>query len=159
LAQNLVISFLAQETDHDSFDTYHYLTSNEDDLLESLQLSLLLPVPPKRTRSDETQMTSLTRALLELSGGRVDLQQHGFAQEYTVCDNADLYALVLGITRKRTFRDIDPEEMCNALLESPVFSGVTISAQSLENRTMQMMDFLRIGFPKNYLVQYPEERI
>ena len=89
----------------------------------------------------------------------MDLQQLGFAQEYTVRDNADLYASVLGITRKRTFGDIDPEEMCNALLESPVFSGVTISAQSLENRTMQMMDFLRIGFPKNYLVQYPEERI
>ena len=53
LAQNLVILFLNQETDHDSFDAYHYLTSNEDDLLESLQLSLLLPVPPERTRSDE----------------------------------------------------------------------------------------------------------
>ena len=89
----------------------------------------------------------------------MDLQQLGFAQEYTVRDNADLYASVLGITRKRTFRDIDPEEMCNALLRSPVFSEVTISVQSLEDWTMQMMNFLPIGFPKNYLVQYPEERI
>lgn len=154
-----MILFLNQETDHDSFDAYHYLTSNEDDLLESLQLSLLLPVPPERTRSDETQMTSLIRALLEFSGGRMDLQQHGFAQEYTVSDNADLYASVLGITRKRTLGDIDPEEICNALLESPVFSEVTINAQSLEDWTMQMMNFLPIGFPKNYLVRYPEERI
>lgn len=153
-----MILFLNQETDHDSFDAYHYLTSNEDDLLESFQRSLLLPVPPERTRSDETQMTSLIRALLEFSGGRVDLQQHGFAQEYTVSDNADLYASVLGITRKRTFGDIDPEEICNALLESPVFSEVTISAQSLEDWTMQMINFLPIGFPKNYLVRYPEER-
>ncbi len=104
-------------------------------------------------------MTSLTWALLKLFSDRVNLQQHGFAQEYTVCDNTDLYALVLSITRKRTFRDIDSEKMCNALLKSSVFSEVTISAQSLENWTMQMMDFLCIGFLKNYLIQYPEEQI
>jgi len=128
-----VISFLAQETDYDSFDTYHYLTSNEDNLLESLQLSLLLSVSLKRMRSNETQMTSLTQALLKLFNDRVNLQQHGFAQEYTVCDNTDLYALILNITRKRTFKDIDSEKMCNALLKSLIFSEVTISAQSLEN--------------------------
>ncbi len=159
LAQNLVISFLNHETDLESFDAYDYLTSDKNNLLESLQSSLRRPVPPERTRSDESQMTSLVRALLELSGGRVDRQQHGFAQEYTVCDNADLYALVLGMTRKRTFGDIDSEEMCNALSKSPVFSEETFSAQSLQNRTMQIMKCLHIGFPKDHLVQYPEERI
>ncbi len=104
-------------------------------------------------------MTSLTWALLKLFDSRVNLQQHEFAQEYTVCDNVDLYALVLNITRKRTFKNIDSEKMCNALLKSSVFSEVTISAQSLENWTMQMMDFLCIGFSKNYLIQYPKEWI
>ena len=60
-------------------------------------------MPAKRTRRGEAQITSLVRALLELSGGRVDLLQHGFAEEYMVSDNADLYASVLGITRTKQF--------------------------------------------------------
>ena len=109
LAQNLVFLFLNLEKDHDSFDAYNYLKSNQHDLLESLRLSLLIPVPG-RTKRDEDQITSFVRALLELSGGRVDLQQHGFAEEYTASEKADLYASVLGITRTNQFGDFDSEK-------------------------------------------------
>lgn len=131
LAKSLVISYLSYEPDYDSFDTDHYLESNEDDLLESLQLFLPISVPPGRTRRDETQLTSLIRALLEFSGGKVDLHQHEFAPEYTVYDNADLYASILGITGKRTLGDSDSEKMCNTLSKSPMFSEMTINAPNL----------------------------
>jgi len=154
-----VILFLNLVTDYDSLDADHYLTSNEDDLLEGLQHSLPIPVPPERTRGEEAQITSLIRALLKFSGGRVDVQQHGFAQEYTIRDNADLYASVLGITREKMFGDSNSEQIDKELLRSSVFLETTISAQGLEDSTMKMMDFLPVGFPKDYLVRYPEERI
>jgi hypothetical protein len=158
LAQNLVLLVLNLVKNHNSFDAHIFLTSNQDDLLESLQLSLPIPVPPKRTKRDEAQITSLIRALLELSGGRVDLRQHGFAEEYTISDNADLYALILDITRTKQFGDFDSEEMRNTLSKSPVFSGMTIGVQDLEKWTNKMMNYLRVSFSKGYLVRYPEGR-
>ena len=150
-----MVLFLNLTTDYDSLHAYHYLASNEDDLLENFQLSLPIPVPPERTKHDEAQITSLVRALLELSSGRVDLQQHEFAKEYTLSDNADLYATVLGITRERTFGDSDSEQIYKELSESPVFSETMISAQDLEEWTMKMREFLPISFPKD-LVPYQE---
>ena len=79
----------------------------------------------------------------------MDVQQFGCAQEYTLYDNADLYASVLGITRERTFGDSDSEQIYKELLESPVISEMTITAQDLEEWTLRMRKFLPIGFPKN----------
>lgn len=158
LAQNLVLLFLNLVKDHKSSDAHNYLVSNQDDLLESLRLSLPIPVPPKRTKRDEAQKTSLVRALLELSGSRVDLLQHGFAKEYTVSENADLYASVLGITKTKQFGNFDSEEMRNTLSKSPVFSGLTIGVQDLEERIAKMVDSLRVGFREGYLVRPPEGR-
>ncbi|KAM0794837.1 hypothetical protein BDR22DRAFT_977402 [Usnea florida] len=141
--------FLNLTKDYDSLHAYHYLASNEDDLLENFQLSLPIPVPPERTNCDEAQVTSLVRALLELSGGRVDVRQHECAQEYTLYRNADLYASVLGITRERTFGDSGSEQIYKELLESPVISETTITAQDLEEWTLMMRKFLPIGFPGN----------
>jgi hypothetical protein len=152
LAQNLVLLVLNLAKNHDSF------ARNQDDLLENLQLSLPIPVPPKRTKRDEAQITSLVRALLELSGGRVDIQQHGFAGEYTASENADLYASVLGIIRTKQFGDFDSEEIRNTLSKSPVFSGMTIGARDLERRTTKMIHSLRVDFRKGYLVRSPEGR-
>ena len=145
LAQNLVILFLNQETDYESLDADYYLESNQDALLENLQLSLPIPVPAERPRRDEAQITSLIRALLESSGGRVDLQ-HEFAEEYTASNNADLYASVLGITRKKHFGDFDSEAMRNALSKSPLFSEMTIDAHKLEEWTTKMY-----GLPSYWL--------
>ncbi len=150
--------FLNLEKDHTSFDAHKFLESDQDELLESLQFSLPISVPPKRTMREEAQLTSLIRVLLELSDGRVDLRQHGFAEEYTASENADLYASVFDITRTRQFGDFDSEEMCNTLLKSSVFSGMAISVQDLEEWTMKMMNSLCVGFRKEYLVRYPEGR-
>ena len=113
---------------------------------------------PKRTKRDESQITFLVRALLELSGGRVDFRQHGFAEEYTTSQNADLCASVLEITRTNQFGDFDSEEMCKSVSKSPVFSEVAISIQDLESWTMSMRDFLGVGFPDGYLVRHIKGR-
>jgi hypothetical protein len=144
-----VLLFLHLEKDHNSSNAPK---SNQRALLETLQLSLPILVPNKRTKRDEAQITSLFRALLELSGGRVDLQQHGFAEEYTANENAELYASVLGIVRAKQFGDFNSEEMCNTLSKSPVFAGMTIGIEDLEKWTAEMIDFLPIGFRKGYLV-------
>ena len=81
LAQYLVLLFLKLARNHSSNDAQTYLESNQGELLESLECSLRISVIPRRTKRDETQITCLVRALLELSGGRVDLRQHGLAEE------------------------------------------------------------------------------
>jgi hypothetical protein len=147
LAQNLVLLFLNLEKDHNSFDAHNYLESSQDDLIESLRLALSIPMQAERTKRDETQITSLFRAVLELSGGRVDPQQHAFGEEYTASENADLCASVLGITRTNQFGDFDSLEMRNTLSKSSILSG-----------TMKMIEFLPVGFPRGYLVRSPEGR-
>jgi hypothetical protein len=151
-----VLLFLNLEKDHSSSDAYNYLESDQDELLESLQCSLRIPVPPERTKRDETQITLLVRALLELSGGRVEVQQHGFIEEYTASENADLYASVFNVTRSRQFGDFDPKEMCKMLSKSVAFSGMAISIQYVEEWTVKMMDSLRVGFRKGYLVRHSQ---
>jgi hypothetical protein len=150
--------FLNLEKDHSSSNAQKYLESHQDELLESLQSSLPIPTPPKRPKRDEAQTTSLVRALVEFSGGRVDLRQHGFAGEYTASENADHFASVFNITRTKQFGDFEFKEMCNTLSKSPVFSGMAIRVQDLEERTTKMMDSLHLGFQKGYLVRYPEGR-
>lgn len=149
--------FLNLQKDHNSSEVHDFLESTQDELLDTLQLSLSISIPAKRTRR-EAQTTSLLRALLELSGGRVDCRQHGFAEEYTAGENADLYASLLGITKTREFEDLNSEEVYNELLKSPVFSGMEIGLQDLEEWTTKMMGSLRVGFRTGYLVRYPKGR-
>ena len=148
-----MLLFLNLENNYNSKDAQTYLESDQDELLKSLQSSIRIPVIPKRTKRDESQITFLVRALLELSGGRVDFRQHGFAEEYTASQNADLCASIFEITRKNQFGDFDSEEMCKSVSKSPVFSKVAISLQNLESRTTRMRDFLCVGFPDRYLVR------
>ena len=110
MAQNLVFLFLNLEKDHGSVDAQTCLESDQEVLLESLQFSLPIPtgVPPKRTKLDDTQITSIVRGLLEGSGGRVDAFQHRFAEEYTARENADLCASLFDITRTNPFGKFDP---------------------------------------------------
>ena len=145
LAQNLVLLSLLLAEDLSCLGATTYVTSNQHDLLQHFQLSLPISVPPQRPKRDEAQITSLIRALLELSGGRRDLLQHRFAEEYTVIDHANLYASILGITRTKAFGGFDSREIKNTLLGSPVFSGMTVDEQDLENWTAHMMKCLRIG--------------
>lgn len=158
LAQYLVLLFLNLEKNHNSNVAQTYLESDQDELLKILQFSIRIPAIPKRTKSDESQITFLVRALLELSGGRVDCRQHGFAEEYTASQNADLFASVFEVTRKNRFGYFDSEEMCKLVSKSPVFSEVAISQQDLESWTTSMRDFLRIGFSDRYLVRHSKGR-
>ena len=145
------------QKDHNSSEAHDFLESTQDELLDTLQLSLSISVPAKRTRR-EAQTTSLLRALLELSGGRVDCRQHGFAEEYMASENADLYASLLGITRTRQFGDLNSEKVYNELLKSPVFSGMEIGLQDMKEWTTKMMSSLSVGFRTGYLVRYSKGR-
>lgn len=144
--------------DHNSSGAHNYLESTQDELVESLQRSLPIPEPPERTERDEAQITSLVRALLELSDNRVNDQQHGFAEECTASENTDLCASVLSITRTNQFGDFDLEDMRNTLLTSPVFSGMTFSTRDLERRIMKMLHYFGVSFREGYLVRSPEGR-
>jgi len=157
LAQNLVFLLLNLQKDHNSSEVQDFLESTQNELLDALQLSLSKSNPAKRTRR-EAQTTSLLRALLELSGGRVDCRQHGFAEEYMASDNADLCASLLGIPRTRQFGDLNSEKVYNELLKSPVFSGMEIGLQDMEEWTTKMMGSLRVGFRTGYLVRYSKGR-
>jgi hypothetical protein len=106
----------------------------------------------ERTQNMPTTGCWASLSLLEFSGGTADLRQHWFAPEYTVHSNADLYASILGITRKRALRASDLEEVCNALSQSPVFSAKTVDVSTLQDWSIQVMKFLPIGFLKEYLV-------
>ena len=150
-----MLLFLKLERNHSSNDAQTYLESNQDELLESLRFSLRIPVILRRTKHDETQIICLVRALLELSGGRVDLRQHGLAEEYTTSQNVDLFASILDVTRTNQFGESDSEGMCNLISKSPVFSGVALSVQDLESWITKMSDSLCISFREGYLVRCP----
>lgn len=141
------------QKDHHSFEAHDLLESTQDELLETLQLSLSFSVPAKRTRR-KAQTTSLLRALLELSGGRVNCRQHGFAEDYMVSENADLYASLFGITRTRQFGDLNSEKVYNDLLKSSIFSEMENGLQDMKEWTTKMKSFLRIDFRTGYLVRY-----
>ena len=123
--------FLNLQKDHNSSEAHDFLESTQNELLDTLQLSLSISIPVKRMRR-ETQTTSLLRALLKLFGGRVNCRQHGFAEEYTTSENADLYASLLGITKTREFEDLNSEKVYNELLKSSIFSEMEIGLQDLK---------------------------
>ena len=87
----------------------------------------------------------------------MDVQQHGFVEEYTTSENADLYASVFNVTRSRQFGDCDPKEICKMLSKSVAFSEMAINIQYVEEWTAKMIASLRIGFRKGYLVQHSQK--
>lgn len=146
LAQNLVFLFMNLENDHSSDDARKCLEMDQDGLLQSLQLALHIPVPPKRTSLDKTQSTSLVRALLKLSRGKIDFWQYTYAEEYTASENTDFYTSLFNITTTRQFGDFVPEKICKTLSSSLLFSEMAISVEDLEERTTKIIVSLCIGF-------------
>ena len=152
-----MLLFVELERDHNSSEAHEFFESTQYELLDTFQRNLPISISAERTRR-EAQKTSLLRALLELSGGRVDCRQHGFAEEYTASENADIFASLLGITKTRQFGDLNLEELYDELLKSPVFSEMEMGLQDLEEWTTKMMSSLRVGFRTGYLVRYPKAR-
>ncbi|KAJ9610168.1 hypothetical protein H2204_015409 [Knufia peltigerae] len=149
LARNLVFLFLNLEADHMSADAQIFLASNEEELIDSLKFGLKPPIPFNR---DECQITSLFRALLELSGGRVDFLQHNFAENYTAKQNRELCARVFDISDIKKFGECDVREISSSLSKSPLFVGETLSAEGLGQWAAIMNSSLQIGFPPGHLV-------
>ena len=56
-----------------------------------------------RPKRQEAHITSLVRALLEASEGRMNEQQHDFDEEFIIVDNVDLFASILEIAKRRSF--------------------------------------------------------
>ncbi len=152
LAQNLVFLRLNLEQNHNSLHTQRVLESSHDKILQDFACALSMPTWPKRT--SEIQVTSLARALLEFSGGIINLLQRRFAAEYTASDNANLFASILAMTRTSQFGKFDATEMCNTLSRSKLFSMETIREEDLCRRAIEMMRYLCLGFPEGYLVRY-----
>ncbi len=61
--------------------------------------------------------------------------------------------VLVGVTGTNQFGDYNPKEMYNALLKSKVFSKDSdIGTLDTMGWSMQMMEFLPIGFPEGHLV-------
>jgi hypothetical protein len=165
----LLILILVQgcESDHSnpSNPVRELLDKDEGDILQLLQkthtdlswAASQIEVPVENTRRDEAQIVALLRALLEVSGGRVDCRQHEFDQEYGPSDNASLFCSIIGITLKSPFVSLDPNQLHIALSKSKVFTEDN-SVPDMEERSRKMMLNLHVGFPEGYLVQYPDKR-
>ncbi|KAL9591659.1 MAG: hypothetical protein Q9179_007502, partial [Wetmoreana sp. 5 TL-2023] len=151
LSQNVVLLLLHLD-DHHSENTQIHLKSDREGLIARLVHSLRIPSPPKRPKDDEVQTTSLVRALLEMSSGRVDRQQHEFSEESTTDKNAELFASVFEITASKEFGNADVQEMIALISKSPLFSQSRISIQDLDDRTMQIRHSLLLGFEEEHLV-------
>ena len=89
----------------------------------------------------------------------MDYRQHALDQEYTISDNLNLYRTLVGVTDTNSFGDFDPKEMYNMLLKSNVFvKDADIGTLDTVGWSLQMMEFLPIGFAEGYLVCYSEQR-
>ncbi len=61
--------------------------------------------------------------------------------------------MLVGVTDTNSFGDFDPKEMYNVLLKSKVFvKDADIGTLDPVGWSLQMMEFLPIGFPEGYLV-------
>ena len=96
------------------------------DLFES---SVPIPVELYRPKRQEAHITSLVRALLEASESRMNEQQNDFDEEFTIVDNVDLFASILGIAKRRSFGHLRTQDLRQSLMRSPVFAGMTISLE------------------------------
>lgn len=152
---------LDQQRNYDSHEAVELLAKDQADLLQPFQECYTDPfkalserkAPIKMLHGSELQIISLVRGLLELSGGIVDCRQHALDQGYTISDNLNLYMVLVGVTGTNQFGDCDPKEMHNALLKSKVFSKDSdIGTLDTMGWSMQMMEFLPIGFPEGHLV-------
>lgn len=152
---------------YDSCEALELLAKDQADLLQPFQKchtdpfkALSEPKAPNKTlHGSEIQMISLVRAVLELAGGMVDCRQHALDQEYAISDNFNLYKILVGVSGTNGFGNFDPKEMYNALLESKVFiDDADIGTLDTVGWSMQMMEYLPIGFPEGYLVRDHERR-
>ena len=149
LTQDLVFLFLALEQDHNSPATQDVLESNRDNLLDRLVSGLSISAP--WTKSYDSQVTSLGRALLDYSGGKLNLRQHRLGIGYTCSHNADLYATMLDMTRTRR-REFDAAEMYRTFSQSHVFSASPVGGKDLRGRAEEMTSALGLAFREGHLV-------
>lgn len=92
-------------SNHNSRDAFELLAKVQTNLLQAFWKchidpfkTLLKPKTPIMTLHwSERQIISLLCGLLELSGGRVDCQQHAFEQGFKISNNASLYGALVGV--------------------------------------------------------------
>lgn len=145
---------------YNSRDALELFGKDQADLLQAFRKCHIDPfktlsgpkTPIMTLHGSERQIISLLRGLLELSGGRVYCRQHALEQGFTTSDNVNLYGALVGIAGTNSFGNFDPKQMHDALLKSKVFDDVDISTLNTVEWSMQMMEFLPIGFSKGYLV-------
>lgn len=152
---------------YNSCDALRLLAKDEADVLKPLKESQTNPlkalskpeVPVIRLKGLELQTISLVRGLLEFCGGMVDCRQHTSAQGYTTGDKLNLYGIVVGVTGTNRF-GISIRRKCMMHSRSPTLFAKDADTGSLDTVrwSIQMMEFLPIGFPKGYLVFCTEQR-
>jgi len=152
---------------YDSRLALELLAKDEDDLLQPFwkgrrvlfEAASETEASMKMLEGLELHNISLLRCLLEFSGGRVERRQHALDPEHSISDNANLFGLLIGIAGTNPFGSFDSKQMHGALSKSEIFAGdPDISTLDTVEWSMQLMDFLPIGFPEGYLVRYLKGR-
>ena len=130
-----------------------WLGQSQGEFLESLKRNLYMPTAlPLRSRRDESETTTLFHALLRFSGATADFTHREFDEKYSVCDNANLIASVLGISIRPDFGQHDFNAVADILCISWMSTWVH---KGMEDWAKLAMENLRIGFPKQHLVSIP----
>lgn len=150
LAQNLVILFQMFEKDLDTVEARRSRGMYE--IIDDFQSAIPIAVEPRRPIREEAHLTSLARLLLEASNGLDEPYQHGFDEEYSVVDNAALYASAASVTSFRFSDSHDLQKILQELRMSAVFAGAKVDLE-LVGRWIKNLDArLPILFPKGFLV-------
>jgi len=150
---------------YDSRLALELLAKDEDDLLQPFwkgrrvlfEAASETEASMKMLEGLKLHNISLLRCLLKFSGGRMERRQHALDPEHSISDNVNLFDLLIGIVDTNRFGSFDSKQMHDALSKSEIFAGdPDISTLNTVEWSMQLMNFLPIGFPEGYLIRYLE---
>lgn len=154
-AQNIVLLSYYLERDSSSIKA-RLQESSETELLDDVNFRLQMPPEPRRPKHEEAQITSLVRTLFEASGGHVKDQQHGFGEEFTVEDNARLFALSIIETEEwQLFGTSSAEQVYQMLTGSAMYKGVAFDVEQVQLWADKLCSRLPIFFRPQHLVILP----
>ncbi|KAI9736731.1 MAG: hypothetical protein M1834_000935 [Cirrosporium novae-zelandiae] len=142
---SLLFIILNQLKDYNSTSAVEILAKDEDGLLSPFR-----EIHSDLSDSDQRQIISLVRLLLELCGGQVEVEQHYLNASYLYKNNEVLYGSLFGIKGQKRFGEFNPEELYKAISRSNVFTGSEIDVSNLIPWSTMLMVHLHIGYQTHF---------
>ena len=105
-----------------------------DKLLDNFQSFLYILDLARLPKREEIYATYFIRVLFEVFDDRVNDQQYSFNKDFITVNNADFYASIIDIIRKRLFGNFNTEKVCYLLIRFAIFADKTISVKFLKQQ-------------------------